>query len=148
MLSNKPVGGGSRLSLASSSTLMKDMRCSEIRLSEVCGSTNRRPHCTYSPNLETLDTDFFYKEMTRDSSVGIVTGYGLDCRCSIRGRDKKFVASQCPDGLCPPGLLYNECCGPFPRGKEAETTHPPLVPRSRMVAPYLSSPISFHDVIN
>jgi hypothetical protein len=44
-----------------------------------------------------------------DSSVGIVTGYRLDGRCSIHGRCKEFLSSpQRPNRFWnPPSLIYN-----------------------------------------
>jgi hypothetical protein len=46
---------------------------------------------------------------SRDSSVGIATGYGLDGRGSISGKDKRFFyTSQRPDRPWdPPSLLSN-----------------------------------------
>jgi hypothetical protein len=58
---------------------------------------------------------------SRDNSVGVATGYGLDGRGLILGTGKKFFSSpQHPGrkwGLL--SLLFNECRGPFPGGKAA-----------------------------
>jgi hypothetical protein len=54
---------------------------------------------------------------SRDSLVGIVTGYGLDSRCSIPGRGKRiFSTPQRTDRLWGPlSLLSNRYRGLFPR---------------------------------
>jgi hypothetical protein len=65
--------------------------------------------------------------MSRDSSVGIATGYGLDDRgvkSSSPGRDKNFLFSRCPDRPWgSPNLLFNVYWGgrgvAFPGGKAA-----------------------------
>jgi hypothetical protein len=56
------------------------------------------------------------RRKSRDSSVGIATGYGLDDRSSIPGEGWKFFSSTlCPDRLWgPPILLSNGCWGFFP----------------------------------
>jgi hypothetical protein len=56
-----------------------------------------------------------------DSSVGIMTGCGLDDWGSISGRGKRFFCTaQYPDQLLrPPSLLSNGTRGSFPRGKAA-----------------------------
>jgi hypothetical protein len=61
------------------------------------------------------------REKGRDSSVGIATGYELDCRGSIPGRGKRFFSPpQRPDRLWgPPSLLPNGYRGLVPRDKEA-----------------------------
>jgi hypothetical protein len=61
--------------------------------------------------------------MSRDSAVGIATGYGLDKR-EVRVRlpvGPTIVTSPCcPDRLWgPPNLLYNGYQGLFPAGKAA-----------------------------
>jgi hypothetical protein len=64
--------------------------------------------------------------------------FRLDDRGSITGRGKGFLLqSLCPDQLWgPPSLLYNGYQGSFPgvkRGRSVTlTTHPNVVPRSRM----------------
>jgi hypothetical protein len=56
---------------------------------------------------------------SRDSSVGIAMGYGLDGPDSIPGNAKMFSSSQRPDRLQgPPSLLSNGHRGLFP-GSEA-----------------------------
>jgi hypothetical protein len=59
--------------------------------------------------------------ISRNSSFGIATGYGLDGRSLMPGMGKRFFFSQRPDRLsAPPSLLSNEYRGIFPRGKAAE----------------------------
>jgi hypothetical protein len=54
---------------------------------------------------------------SRDSSVGIATGYGLDAPGSISITGKFFFSPQCPDRLWGlPGLLPNWYRGRFPSG--------------------------------
>jgi hypothetical protein len=54
---------------------------------------------------------------SRDSSVSIVTGYGLDGKGSILGRGKSFSSPQHPDQLCSsPSFLYKGYLGRFPWG--------------------------------
>jgi hypothetical protein len=73
---------------------------------------------------------------SRDSSVGVGTGYRLDGRGSITGRDKIFVSiPKRQDRLC--GPPYTIGIGEFfpgvlRRGVKL-TTHLHLVPKSRMV---------------
>jgi hypothetical protein len=56
--------------------------------------------------------------MSRDSSVSIATGYGLDDRGSIPGGGWQFFSSTlCPDRLLgPPSLLSKGYQGVFPWG--------------------------------
>jgi hypothetical protein len=57
-----------------------------------------------------VSTHFFMNECrSRDSSVGIATGYGLDFLGSIPGKDKRFFSSpRCSDWLwCPSSVLAN-----------------------------------------
>jgi hypothetical protein len=85
---------------------------------------------------------------SRGSSVSIVSDYALDDWGSIPGGGKGFFLHPlCPDRLWgPPSLLYNGYWGSFARGKARPgvtlTTHPHLVPRSRMDRSYTSSPPS------
>jgi hypothetical protein len=58
---------------------------------------------------------------TRNSSVSIVTGYGLDGRGSVSGRDKRFFSSQRVDRLWGPPIYWVP--GPFPQG--VKLTSPP-----------------------
>jgi hypothetical protein len=65
----------------------------------------------------------------RDSSVGIATDYGLNCRGSIPGMGKIFSSRQHPDWPWDPSsLLSNEYQGFFPRRVKRqgrETDHSP-----------------------
>jgi hypothetical protein len=68
--------------------------------------------------------------MNRDSSVGIATGYGLDCRGSIPGRGKKFLSSQLPGRLWgQPSVVASGYRGAISRwvkrpGRDADHSHP------------------------
>jgi hypothetical protein len=83
------------------------------------------------------------------SSVSIVSGYGLDDRAvevrSLKEMRGLFIWSLCPDRLWdPPSLLSNGYRGSFPQGVKrgwgmTVTTHPHLLPRSRMSRSYASS---------
>jgi hypothetical protein len=61
---------------------------------------------------------------SRDSSVGIATGYGLDDRgvgVRVPVRSRIFFSPRRPDRLWgPPNLLSNGYGGVLPRGKAAE----------------------------
>jgi hypothetical protein len=89
----------------------------------------------------------------RDSSVGIVTDYGLDGRGSITGRSYKlFSSSQWPDWLWGPSSLQdNGYRGLFLRGWRGWgvklTIHRHLVPSWRMVELYLHSSVYVHSVV-
>jgi hypothetical protein len=74
------------------------------------------------------------KGRSRDSSVGIATGYGLDDRGSIPGSERFFSTQQRPDRIWgPPSLPSNGCQGSnkdsFPggggRGVKREADHSP-----------------------
>jgi hypothetical protein len=68
--------------------------------------------------------------MSRDSAVGIATGYGLDdweVRVRVPVGSRIFTSSCCPDRLCgPPNLLHNGYRGLFPGGKAAGAWSWPL----------------------
>jgi hypothetical protein len=66
---------------------------------------------------------------SRDSSVCVASGYGLDCQGSIPGRDKRFFSTpQRPDRLWDPrSLVYNGYRGLFPRLKTAGAWSWPLI---------------------
>jgi hypothetical protein len=61
---------------------------------------------------------FYFYETSRDISVGIATGYGIDRRSSFLGRDRRcFCTPQCSHRLWgPPSLLSNGYWGLFARG--------------------------------
>jgi hypothetical protein len=85
---------------------------------------------------------------SRDSSVGIAAGYGLQSPGSIRGREKLLLSPLRPDRFwSPPRLLANGQRGRFPREGESGrgvklTTDMHLVPRSRMMELHLHSHMS------
>jgi hypothetical protein len=57
--------------------------------------------------------------MSRDSIVGIATGYGLDDRevgVRVPIRSSIFSSPRCPDRLWGPPSLSKGCRGLFPRG--------------------------------
>jgi hypothetical protein len=76
---------------------------------------------------------------SRDSIVGLMTGYWLDDRCvgvRVPVGLRIFSSPRRPDRLWdPPSLLSNGYRGLFPRGQSGQgvklTTHLQLVPRSR-----------------
>jgi hypothetical protein len=63
--------------------------------------------------------------MSRDRSVSIVTGYGLDGWGSIPGRGKRFFSTPRASGLLwiPLSLLFNGCGGLFPQGVKRQVDH-------------------------
>jgi hypothetical protein len=90
--------------------------------------------------------------LSRDSSVVIETGYGLDGQGSILGKGKKFsllhtveAGSGAPPSLLPIGA------GAYSPGLKSRsvklTTHSHIVQRLRMVELYLHSPICIHGVV-
>jgi hypothetical protein len=95
--------------------------------------------------------------MSRDSAVGITTGYGLEDRgvgVRVPVGSRIFSSPRSPDLLCgPPNLLFNGYRGLFPWGLSGRgvklTTHLKLVPESRKVhlLVYIHSPIRFHGVV-
>jgi hypothetical protein len=78
---------------------------------------------TLRKELPSLNLFTIYPEVfrSRDSSVGITMGYGLDGRGSISGRAKRFpFTPQHPDQFwSPPSLLPNEYRGLVLRWKAA-----------------------------
>jgi hypothetical protein len=110
----------------------------------VMGKGDKRGHAQRADGKSTLDRSqdktprsvkftFHTHGMSRNSSVGIATGYGLNGKGSIFGRSKivlLFIASRL--ALQPTTLLSNGC-----RRYSAQslklTTQLHLVPRSRLV---------------
>jgi hypothetical protein len=93
--------------------------------------------------------------VSRDSAVGIATGYGLDdwevgVRVPVGSRI--FTSSCCPDWLWgPPNLLYNGFWDLFPGGKAAGAWSWPLTSNycrgQENVDLYIHYPICLHGVV-
>jgi hypothetical protein len=77
---------------------------------------------------------FSFRSRNRDSSVGIATGYGLDGRGSIPGRDYRFslLDSVQTDSGAHPAFYPMGFGGDFPRVKrpEREADHSRKLPES------------------
>jgi hypothetical protein len=94
--------------------------------------------------------------MSRDSVVGIATGYGLDDRgvvVRVPVESRIFSSPHRPDRLWgPPILLSNGYPGSYPEAKETGivklTTHLHLVPRSRKCGSIHPLPICLHGIIS
>jgi hypothetical protein len=91
-------------------------------------------------------------QRSRDSSVSIAIGYGLNGQGSIPGKGKiLFSSPQHPDWLGPTQPPIQWVPGALPLGVKRPgrevTTHLHLVLRSRMVELYLHSPIRIHGVV-
>jgi hypothetical protein len=88
-----------------------------------------------------------YLIKSRDSSVGLATGHGLDGRGSIPGAVRRFFSSQRPDRLWdPPSLPSNGYRSCFPRGKAAGVWSWPLTfiqRRGHEWWSYTSTPLYF-----
>jgi hypothetical protein len=89
---------------------------------------------------------------SRDSSVGIATGYGLDDRGSISGRNKFFLSAQRPDRQRGPLWLLSMSIGGISLGVNlsvGETDQsPPLLPRSKIMELHLHSPTRLHGIVS
>jgi hypothetical protein len=104
--------------------------------------------------LTRLNYGYHQYYRSRGSSVSIVSDYRLDDRGSISDRGRVFFFYPPSPGRIwgPSRLLSNGYRGPFPRwikrGRGVMlTTHPHLVPRSRMSRSYTSShPTRLHGV--
>jgi hypothetical protein len=90
--------------------------------------------------------------MSRDSVVGIATGYGLDNRgvgVRVPVGSRIFSAPRRP--WSPLNLLSNGCRGSFPRGESGRdvklATHSQVVSRQENVDLYSHSPILLHGVV-
>jgi hypothetical protein len=70
------------------------------------------------PSSVEVKTTLKFTLSIRDSSVGVGTGYGLDCQGLIPGKGKRFFSTpQSSDRLRgPPSLLYNGYRRLFPQG--------------------------------
>jgi hypothetical protein len=94
--------------------------------------------------------------VSRDSAVGIATGYRLDDQGVVGVRvpvaSRILSSPRRPDRLWdPPGLLANGYRGLFLKGYSGRgvklTTHLELVPNLRMVDLYIHSPIRLHGLV-
>jgi hypothetical protein len=114
----------------------------------------------YSPTVGTSLLHCIFITITficrsRDSSVGIATGYVLDDRevgVRVLVGSRIFSSPLRPDGLSgPPSLLSNEYRGLSPRGKSGRgmklTNHLQLLPRSEYVDRYIHFPIRLHGLV-
>jgi hypothetical protein len=109
--------------------------------------------CFYVSRTELL-RKLFEAEESRDSSVGIASGYGLDdvgvgVRVSV---GSIFVSFACAEQFCgPPSLLYCGYRRLFPRelsGRGVKlTTHLQLVPRGQeYLVLCICSPLRLHGI--
>jgi hypothetical protein len=92
-----------------------------------------------------------FKTESRDTSVGIGTGYGLDGRCSIPGGGKiSLFPIRSRPALGPTLTPIQWEPRTFPWGHSGRGVKLIailyLVPRSRMVELYLHSPICLHGL--
>jgi hypothetical protein len=89
-----------------------------------------------------------FLERSRDSLVGIATGYGLDdCGVGVRAPvvSRIFSSARCPDRVWgPPNLLFNGYRGLFPPGAKRpvrEADHsPPASAEVKKMWIYTSTP--------
>jgi hypothetical protein len=90
---------------------------------------------------------YIYRIRSRDSSVGIAMGYGLDDPGSIPGSRKNFIFSTASRPNMGPAQPPIQWVLGVKRPWLEAVTHLHLVPRSRMVELYIHSLIRLHGVL-
>jgi hypothetical protein len=82
-------------------------------------------HCLFIVKISIVSISQW---MSRNSSVGITPGYGLDGRVSIPGREFVAIPQRPDEHWGPPSLLSNGYRRIFPQGRrlEREAHHSPL----------------------
>jgi hypothetical protein len=130
-------------------------RCSHLYSTFSCFRT---PHWEIKNSLKDFEYILSYTVdpvTSRESAVGIATGYGLDDRAvgvRVPVGQRIFSSARCPDRLWSPrSLLSNGCRGLFPRRSRGRglklTTHLELVPRSRKCGSAHPLPMQLHGVV-
>jgi hypothetical protein len=105
--------------------------------------------CSLNPRFRVLDLQLPSPHWSRDSSVGIATGYGLDGRGSISGRGKRVSllhSHRTGSGAHPassPWVLRALSSGLKLPGREADHSPPSIVSWSRIWSYTSSSPHVF-----
>jgi hypothetical protein len=134
----------------------------DIKLRLVSRETSLQRLAVFVPNLRELDLEGsclgslrYRTEHTTSgiinsyaSSVGIATGYCLDCRGSILGRGTKFhIIAHCSDRLWDPPSPLSNLYGGLTCWGVNMTIHFRLLQSTNIVELYLHSPICLHGVV-